>query len=108
MGVPDEQITTQIDGEQFFPAKIAAMRAHATQIAVGGMFYALADMVGQKNFATEQYVLVRGERGARRRSGGPGGRPVLRGPRRRLTGRRAVGRSASIGRQSGVLAAPSG
>ena len=47
------------------------MRAHATQIAVGGMFYALADMVGQKNFATEQYVLVRGERGM---GDGPEGR----------------------------------
>lgn len=70
MGVPDEQITTQIDAEEFFPAKIAAMRAHATQIAVGGMFYALADMVGQKNFATEQYVLARGERGAADGAGG--------------------------------------
>ena len=52
MGVPDEQITTQIDAEDQFSAKIAAMRAHATQIAVGGMFYALADRVGHKNFAT--------------------------------------------------------
>src|SRR3954453_6761367 len=71
MGVPDEQITTQIDGSEHFDAKIAAMRAHATQIAVGGMFYALADRVGQKNFATEQFVLVRGERGA---PDGPEGR----------------------------------
>jgi N-acetyl-1-D-myo-inositol-2-amino-2-deoxy-alpha-D-glucopyranoside deacetylase len=71
MGVPDEQITTQIDGSEQFSAKIAAMRAHATQIAVGGMFYALADRVGQKNFATEQYVLVRGDRGP---GNGPEGR----------------------------------
>jgi N-acetyl-1-D-myo-inositol-2-amino-2-deoxy-alpha-D-glucopyranoside deacetylase len=71
MGVPDEQITTEIDGADHFDAKIAAMRAHATQIAVGGMFYALADRVGQKNFATEQYVLVRGDRGP---GDGPAGR----------------------------------
>lgn len=71
MGVPDEQITTQIDGGDYFVAKIAAMRAHATQIAVGGMFYALADRVGQRNFATEQYVLVRGDRGP---GNGPEGR----------------------------------
>jgi N-acetyl-1-D-myo-inositol-2-amino-2-deoxy-alpha-D-glucopyranoside deacetylase len=63
MGVPDDQITTEIDGRDFFDAKIAAMRAHSTQIAVDGMFFALADRVGQRNFATEQYVLVRGERG---------------------------------------------
>jgi N-acetyl-1-D-myo-inositol-2-amino-2-deoxy-alpha-D-glucopyranoside deacetylase len=71
IGVPDEQITAEIDGEDFFEAKIAAMRAHATQIAVGGMFYALADMVGQKNFATEQYVLARGQSGI---GDGPQGR----------------------------------
>jgi N-acetyl-1-D-myo-inositol-2-amino-2-deoxy-alpha-D-glucopyranoside deacetylase len=71
MGVPDEMITTQIDGSDYFDAKVAAMRAHATQIAVGGMFYALADRVGQRNFATEQYVLVRGERGP---GNGPDGR----------------------------------
>jgi N-acetyl-1-D-myo-inositol-2-amino-2-deoxy-alpha-D-glucopyranoside deacetylase len=35
------------------------------------MFYALADRVGQKNFATEQYVLVRGDRGP---GDGPAGR----------------------------------
>ncbi len=71
MGVPDEMITTQIDGADYFDAKVAAMRAHATQIAVGGMFYALADRVGQRNFATEQYILVRGERGP---GSGPEGR----------------------------------
>jgi N-acetyl-1-D-myo-inositol-2-amino-2-deoxy-alpha-D-glucopyranoside deacetylase len=71
MGVPDEQITTEIDGEAHFPAKLAAMRAHATQIAVGGMFFALADKVGQKNFASEQYILTRGERAP---GNGPHGR----------------------------------
>ncbi len=62
-GVPDDEITTEIDGREHLPAKIAAMRAHRTQIAVDGPFFALADGVGQEAFSLEHYVLARGERG---------------------------------------------
>src|SRR5262252_4307904 len=47
--VPDDQVTTEIDGTAYLVAKTAAMRAHATQIAVkgegeaGGGSFALAD-----------------------------------------------------------------
>ena len=34
--VPDDQVTTEIDGTGYLAAKTAAMRAHATQIAVKG------------------------------------------------------------------------
>jgi N-acetyl-1-D-myo-inositol-2-amino-2-deoxy-alpha-D-glucopyranoside deacetylase len=34
--VPDEQVTTEIDGSAYLAAKTAALRAHATQIAVQG------------------------------------------------------------------------
>jgi len=34
--VPDEQVTTEIDGSRYLAAKTAALRAHATQIAVKG------------------------------------------------------------------------
>src|SRR5689334_8274495 len=34
--VPDEQVTTEIDGSAYLEAKTAAMRAHATQITVDG------------------------------------------------------------------------
>jgi N-acetyl-1-D-myo-inositol-2-amino-2-deoxy-alpha-D-glucopyranoside deacetylase len=34
--VPDEQVTTEIDGTAYLAAKTAAMRAHATQIVVKG------------------------------------------------------------------------
>src|SRR5262249_25566559 len=34
--VPDEQVTTEIDGSGYLAAKTATLRAHATQIAVEG------------------------------------------------------------------------
>ena len=65
MGTPDELVTTLIDGAEFFEAKMNAMRAHATQIAVDGPFFALADGVGMTSFGHEYYTLVRGELGER-------------------------------------------
>ena len=65
MGTPDELVTTMVDGSAFFEAKLDAMRAHATQIAVDGPFFALADGVGMTAFAHEYYTLVRGELGER-------------------------------------------
>jgi len=62
-GVPDEQITTQIDAREQLPAKVAAMRAHRSQIAVDGPFFALADGAGRTAFGMEHYVLAHGERG---------------------------------------------
>jgi N-acetyl-1-D-myo-inositol-2-amino-2-deoxy-alpha-D-glucopyranoside deacetylase len=62
-GVPDEQVTTEIDGTAHLAAKIAAMRAHATQIAVGGEFFALSDRVGQRIDGREYYTLLAGRRG---------------------------------------------
>ncbi|HEY5990095.1 MAG TPA: N-acetyl-1-D-myo-inositol-2-amino-2-deoxy-alpha-D-glucopyranoside deacetylase, partial [Streptosporangiaceae bacterium] len=62
-GVPDEQVTTRIDGTRHLRAKIAAMRAHATQIVVAGEYYALSDMVGQRVLACEYYTLLAGPRG---------------------------------------------
>ncbi|CUU58653.1 N-acetyl-1-D-myo-inositol-2-amino-2-deoxy-alpha-D-glucopyranoside deacetylase [Parafrankia irregularis] len=63
LAVPDEVITTEIAAEDFLPAKIAAMRAHRTQMAVDGFFFALADGIGNRTWAVEHFVLTRGERG---------------------------------------------
>ena len=60
MGTPDKLVTTAVDGSEFLPKKIAAMKAHATQIAADGPFFALADGVGQNAFGVEFYQLVRG------------------------------------------------
>ncbi len=42
---------------------IAAMRAHASQIAVDSPFFALSDGVGQRAFGHEYYTLLAGTRG---------------------------------------------
>jgi N-acetyl-1-D-myo-inositol-2-amino-2-deoxy-alpha-D-glucopyranoside deacetylase len=62
-GVPDDQVTTEVDASDQLEAKVAAMRAHKTQIAVDGPFFALSNNVGQRAFGTEYYILARGERG---------------------------------------------
>ncbi|MGY3679983.1 N-acetyl-1-D-myo-inositol-2-amino-2-deoxy-alpha-D-glucopyranoside deacetylase [Streptomyces sp. TE33382] len=62
--VEDARITTEIDGSAYAEAKTAALRAHATQIAVEGPFFALSNGLGQPVFTTEYYELVHGVPGA--------------------------------------------
>ncbi|MEV4438001.1 N-acetyl-1-D-myo-inositol-2-amino-2-deoxy-alpha-D-glucopyranoside deacetylase [Streptomyces sp. NPDC049577] len=62
--LPDEEVTAAIDTTAYAPAKAAAMRAHVTQIAVDGPFFALSNDLGQPLFAVEYYRLVRGTAGA--------------------------------------------
>ncbi|QNE75134.1 N-acetyl-1-D-myo-inositol-2-amino-2-deoxy-alpha-D-glucopyranoside deacetylase [Streptomyces finlayi] len=60
-GVCDESmVTAEIDGSDVADAKAAAMRAHATQIALAGPFFALSNGLGQPVLADEFYQLVRG------------------------------------------------
>ncbi|UNO40090.1 N-acetyl-1-D-myo-inositol-2-amino-2-deoxy-alpha-D-glucopyranoside deacetylase [Streptomyces sp. MST-110588] len=62
--VADTEVTATIaGGEVYGAAKAAAMRAHATQIAVDGPFFALSNDLGQPLFADEHYRLVRGVAG---------------------------------------------
>ena len=70
-GVPDEQVTTEIDATAYLDQKVAAMRAHATQIAVDSPFFAFSDNVGQRAFGREYYTLLSGPRGP---GSGPHGR----------------------------------
>ncbi len=67
-GVPDEAVTTEIDATAYLEQKLAAMRAHATQIAVDSPFFAFSDNVGQRAFGREHYTLLAGPRG---RGSGP-------------------------------------
>jgi N-acetyl-1-D-myo-inositol-2-amino-2-deoxy-alpha-D-glucopyranoside deacetylase len=68
--VPDEQVTTEIDGSACLEAKTAAMRAHATQIVVegdgaaGGGRFALSSGRWQPLLGTEFYTLLAGASGA--------------------------------------------
>ncbi|MFF3096977.1 N-acetyl-1-D-myo-inositol-2-amino-2-deoxy-alpha-D-glucopyranoside deacetylase [Streptomyces cyaneofuscatus] len=61
-----DEITAEIDGSAYAGAKAAAMRAHATQIAVDGedAFFALSNDLGQPLLTAECYQLVRGVPGS--------------------------------------------
>ncbi|MFE0699478.1 N-acetyl-1-D-myo-inositol-2-amino-2-deoxy-alpha-D-glucopyranoside deacetylase [Streptomyces sp. NPDC058872] len=65
-GVVDEDlITAEITADPACTArKVAAMAAHATQVAVDGPFFALSNDLAQPIFTTEYYELVRGVPGA--------------------------------------------
>ncbi|MQY03815.1 N-acetyl-1-D-myo-inositol-2-amino-2-deoxy-alpha-D-glucopyranoside deacetylase [Actinomadura macrotermitis] len=73
-GVPDGQITTAVDARAYLPAKLAALRAHRTQVTVApeavGPYFALSNNLGQQAFGTEYFTLLAGEAGPP----GPGGR----------------------------------
>ncbi len=62
-GVPDEAVTTRIDATDYLEAKLAALRAHATQISVDSPFFALSDRVGRRALGIEHYTLLAGPRG---------------------------------------------
>jgi N-acetyl-1-D-myo-inositol-2-amino-2-deoxy-alpha-D-glucopyranoside deacetylase len=59
-GIPDENVTTEIDARDYLDAKLAAMRAHASQIRVESPFFALSDNLGQRALGTEYYTLLAG------------------------------------------------
>ena len=61
-GNPDDEVTTEVDARDHLDAKVAAMRAHRTQIEVDGPFFALSDNVGQKAMGMEYFVLAQGVR----------------------------------------------
>ena len=56
----DEFVTTLIDGSQYVDAKMAAMKAHETQIALDGPFFALSNNLGLQIWGDEYYTLVKG------------------------------------------------
>ncbi|MFG3135260.1 N-acetyl-1-D-myo-inositol-2-amino-2-deoxy-alpha-D-glucopyranoside deacetylase [Streptomyces sp. NPDC048211] len=74
--VDDALVTTEIDGTGHGEAKAAAMRAHATQIALDGPFFALSNDLGQPVLTTEYYELVKGAAG---RAGGDRERDLFAG-----------------------------
>ena len=63
-GVPDEQVTTEIDATEYLGAKLAAMRAHETQITMDGEFFALSNEFGHRVLGTEYYTRLAGAAGA--------------------------------------------
>ncbi len=58
----DSFVTTLIDGNEYVDAKMAAMKAHETQIALDGPFFALSNNLGLQIWGHEYYTLVHGEK----------------------------------------------
>ena len=61
---PDELVTTVVNAPEFVEQKLAAMKAHATQISVDGPFFALSNNLGLSVWGDEYYTLVKGEKAA--------------------------------------------
>jgi N-acetyl-1-D-myo-inositol-2-amino-2-deoxy-alpha-D-glucopyranoside deacetylase len=70
-GTEDANVSTEIDARQYLDAKLAAMRAHVSQISVDSPFFALSDNVAQKALGTEYFTLLAGPAGP---GDGPEGR----------------------------------
>jgi N-acetyl-1-D-myo-inositol-2-amino-2-deoxy-alpha-D-glucopyranoside deacetylase len=62
-GSPDEVITTEIDARPWVGHKLAAMRAHATQISVSEPWFALSNNIGQEALGVEHFILAGGVAG---------------------------------------------
>ena len=60
----DSFVTTLIDGNSHVEAKMAAMKAHHTQISLDGPFFALSNNLGLQVWGHEYYTLVKGEKSA--------------------------------------------
>ncbi|HEU4427028.1 MAG TPA: N-acetyl-1-D-myo-inositol-2-amino-2-deoxy-alpha-D-glucopyranoside deacetylase [Pilimelia sp.] len=63
-GTPDTQIAARIDATEQHDAKLAALRAHATQIPATSWLYTLAGDFGGEFLGVEYYTLERGDRGS--------------------------------------------
>ena len=60
----DSFVHALVDGNAFVEKKMNAMKAHSTQIAVDGPFFALSNNVGLQVWGNEYYTLVKGEKSA--------------------------------------------
>jgi N-acetyl-1-D-myo-inositol-2-amino-2-deoxy-alpha-D-glucopyranoside deacetylase len=62
-GTPDEQIAAKIDATDQHDRKVAAMRAHATQIPDTSWLYSLAGNFGGEFMGVEYFTLAHGTKG---------------------------------------------
>lgn len=60
---PDRLLDAVIEATDFAEAKMAAMRAHATQITLDGPFFALSNNVGNAVWGVEYFRLAKGVKG---------------------------------------------
>jgi N-acetyl-1-D-myo-inositol-2-amino-2-deoxy-alpha-D-glucopyranoside deacetylase len=62
-GHADDEIAARVDGTDCYEQKVAAMRAHATQIPESSWLYGIAGDFGGEFMGVEYYTLAKGERG---------------------------------------------
>ena len=80
-GHADDEIAARMDGTDQYQQKVAAMRAHATQIPDNSWLYGIAGDFGGEFMGVEYFLLAKG---VARRGRGPaqvGERPVQRSGR---------------------------
>ncbi len=58
--LPEEQVTTKIDAAAYLDAKLAALKAHATQIVVDEPFFETIGPLRMRALGTEYYTLLSG------------------------------------------------
>jgi N-acetyl-1-D-myo-inositol-2-amino-2-deoxy-alpha-D-glucopyranoside deacetylase len=63
-GTPDHEIAARVDGTDMYERKVAAMRAHATQIPDNSWLYGIAGDFGGEFMGIEYFILAKGARGA--------------------------------------------
>jgi N-acetyl-1-D-myo-inositol-2-amino-2-deoxy-alpha-D-glucopyranoside deacetylase len=68
--VDDDLVTTRIEGVALEPRKMAALREHASQVALDGPFFGMAELMGPEAWGNEFYCLVKGSLGPRRDADG--------------------------------------
>ena len=61
--VEDDALSALVEAEDYAPVKIEAMKAHRTQIAVDGPFFAQADNQGDEIWGSEYYRIAKGTPG---------------------------------------------
>lgn len=57
----DGVVTTKFDGEKYLPQKLAALRAHRTQLIINGDVFAFSEDMSSRIGGTEYYIRVKGE-----------------------------------------------
>ena len=57
--IPEREVTTHVHAADWFAARDAALRAHATQIDPDGFFFAIPRDLEAREWPTEEYELAK-------------------------------------------------
>ena len=61
--VEDDALSARVEADDYVDVKMEALKAHRTQIAVDGPFFALSNNKGNEIWGTEYYRIAKGEQG---------------------------------------------